>query len=327
MRRREFITIISSIAAWPLPARAQQLGMPVIGFLSGASAAVNNDVLRAFREGLSRTGYAEGRNVAIEYRWADGQNDRLPALAADLVLRRVNVIVAGASTPAALAAQAATPTIPIVFQVGSDPIAAGLVASLARPGGNTTGVTNLNTELGRKRLELLRELLPTAHVIALLVNPTSPLITEIVSRDLQPIAHMLGLQLPIVHASSERDLEAAFATLVELRPGALLISPDAFFIARSERLAALSVGHGIPAIAQFREFAVAGGLMSYGGSFAEAASQLGIYAGRDLKGEKPADLPVQQLTKVELTINLKTAKALGLAVPEPLLARADEVIE
>ena len=326
MRRRAFVTLLGVAAAWPLIATAQQT-MPVIGFLGSSSADLYAGPLRSFRQGLSDTGFVEGRNVTIDFRWAEGQNDRLPVLAADLVRRRVNVIVAPGSTPAALAAKAATATIPIVFQVGIDPVAAGLVTSLARPGGNVTGITNINTELVSKRLELLRELVPKATVVALLVNPTSPEIAESVSKDLQRTAGNLGLQLHILQATSERDFDSVFATLAQLQVGALVIAPDAFFISRSEQLGALTARHAIPAITQFREFAAAGGLMSYGGSFSEPVRQVGIYAGRILKGEKPDNLPVQQPMKVELVINLKTAKALGITVPQSVQNRADEVIE
>ena len=328
MRRRDFIALGGSFAAaWPIAARAQQPAMPVIGFLGTASPDLYAKALSAFRQGLSETGYVEGRNVTIEFRWADSQNDRLPALAADLVRRQVKVIAAPGSTPAALAAKAATATIPVVFQVGTDPVAAGLVASLARPGGNVTGVTTLNTELGPKRLQLLRELIPTAKIIALLVNPTSPFITENISKDLELAARTLGLQLHILNASTERDFDTVFATFAQLRADALVIAPDAMFISRSEQLGALTLQHAVPAITQFREFAAAGGLMTYGGSFTELARQVGVYTGRILKGEKPADLPVQQSAKAELIINVKSAKALGLAVPRELLARADELIE
>ena len=329
MKRREFIALVGGAAAvaWPFAARAQQPAMPVIGFLSSASPKQHEHVVRAFRQGLSETGYVEGRNVRIEFRWADDKNDRLSELAADLVRHKVNVIAAPGSTPGALAAKAATAAIPIVFSVWIDPVASGLVASLARPGGNITGVTNLNTELGPKRLELLRELMPTANVIALLVNPTSPLIAETVSHELQSTARTLGLQLLILNASNERDFDTIFSTLVQQRASALVIAPDALFISRSEQLAALTVRHAVPAITQFREFAAAGGLMTYGGSFTESVQQVGVYTGRILKGEKPADLPVQQLTKAELIINLRTAKAIGLTVPPTLLRRADEVIE
>lgn len=327
MRRREFIGLIGGLAVIPLAARAQQGAMPVVGFLGTSSPELFAQPLRAFREGLRETGYIEGRNVAIEFRWANGQNDRLPELAADLVRRQVSVIAAPGSTPAALAAKAATTTIPVVFQVGVDPVVAGLVTSLARPDGNVTGVTNINTELVSKRLELLREVVPKATVIALLVNPTSREITESVSKDLQLTVWALGLQLHILEASTDRDFDTVFATLARLRAGALVIAPDTFFISRNEQLGALTARHGVPAITQFREFAVAGGLMSYGGSFTEPTRQVGIYTGRILKGEKPQNLPVQQTTKVELVINLRTAKALGVTVPQSVQNRADEVIE
>jgi putative tryptophan/tyrosine transport system substrate-binding protein len=327
MRRRDFMSLLGgAAAAWPLMARAQQ-SMPVIGFLGISSPDLYAAPLRAFRQGLGETGYVEGRNVAIEFRWADGHNDRLPALAADLVRRRVNVIAAPGSTPAALAAKAATATIPIVFQVGIDPVEAGLVTSLARPNGNVTGITNINTELVSKRLELLRELVPKATSVALLVNPTSPEIANSVSKELQSTARTLGLELHVLQASNDGDFDAVFATLAQLRVGALVIAPDAFFISRNEQLGALTARHAIPAVTQFREFALAGGLMSYGGSFSEPSRQVGIYTGRILKGEKPENLPVQQAVKIELVINLKTAKALGINVPQSVQNRADEVIE
>jgi putative ABC transport system substrate-binding protein len=282
MRRREFIALAGS-AALPLAARAQPL-QPTIGVLGSTSSQVQANFLRAFRQGLGETGYVEGRDAAVEYRWADDQNEKLPALAADLVRRQVNVIVAAASTPAAIAAKAATATIPIVFLVGSDPVGAGLANNLARPGGNVTGVTSMNMELGSKRLEIVRELLPAAKVIALLVNPTNPGITQPMSKDLQSASHALGLKLHILNATIEADFDSVFANMSKLRAGALIIAPDALFISRSEQLAALTVRHAIPAIAQFRAFAAAGGLMSYGGSFTEGARQVGIYTGRILKG-------------------------------------------
>jgi putative ABC transport system substrate-binding protein len=327
VRRREFITLLGSAAAWPLGARAQQqAAMPVIGFLGSASAGPYARMTAAFRQGLNETGYVESRNVAIEYRWAEGQNDRLPALAADLVRRQVTVI-ATTGTPETLAAKAATATIPIVFEVGIEPVQVGLVASLSRPSGNLTGVTNLNVEVGPKRLELLREVVPTATLMALLVNPTNPNNTESTTKDALAAARTLGVQLHVLHASTERDIDDAFAALVQLRAGALVIGSDVFFNSRREQLAALALRHAVPAIFQFREFAVAGGLMSYGANFTDSYRQVGVYTGRVLKGEKPADLPVHQSTKVELIINLKTAKALGITFPLTVLGRADEVVE
>jgi putative ABC transport system substrate-binding protein len=279
-----------------------------------------------FRQGLSETGYAEGRNVAIEFRWAEGQHDELSALAAELVGRRVAVMVAPGGPPAALAAKSATTTIPIVFEMGADPIAMGLVSSLNRPGGDLTGVTSLNVEVGPKRLEILHELVPTAAVVAVLVNPTSPT-ADSQLRNLQAAARALGLQLHVLHASTERDLDTVFETLLRLRAGGLVIASDTFFATRSEQLAALTVRHAVPAIHQSRDFTTAGGLMSYGGSFAESHRQAGVYTGRIIKGDKPADLPVQQVTKVELFINLKAAKTLGVSFPLTLLGRADQVIE
>jgi putative ABC transport system substrate-binding protein len=327
MKRREFISLLGGAAAWPLAARAQQGAMPVIGFLGGASPDRWVGRLRAFHQGLSETGYVVGRNLAIEYRWAEGQNDRVPSLAAELVGRQVSVIAAPGSVPAALAAKAATTTIPIVFEIASDPVELGLVASLAQPGGNITGVTSLNAQVGPKRLELLHELVPTATVVGLLVNPTNPNEAEPTTKNLQAAARSLGLEMHVLHASAEGDFDAAFATLIQLRAGALAIGTDPLFTSRLEQLAALTVRHAVPSVYQFREFTAAGGLMSYGGSLTDTFRAVGVYTGRILKGDKPADLPVQQATRVELFLNLKTAKALGLTVPIPLLGRADEVIE
>jgi putative ABC transport system substrate-binding protein len=298
----------------------------VVGLLSSASPNLSDDRWRAFRQGLSEAGLAEGRNVAIEYRWAEGQNDRLPAMAADLVRRQVSAIAAF-GLPGAMAARSATTTIPVVFQGGFDPVTVGVVASLNRPGGNVTGVSTLGVELGPKRLELLHELVPTATNIALLANPTNPVVAETQSRNLQAATRTLGLEFHVLHASNERDFEAVFASLVRLRGSALLISNDGLFIGRVGQLGALALRHAVPAVFQFREFATAGGLMSYGTNVADSYRLAGIYTARILKGEKPADLPVQQATKVELILNLKTAKALGLTIPLSLLGRADEVIE
>ena len=328
IRRREFIAGLGSAAAMPLAARAQQAPLPVIGFLSAQSADDEYKIrVVPFLQGLKEAGYVVGQNVAVEYRWAENQYDRLPALAADLVRGRVSVIIVSGDL-AVLAARAATTTIPIVFNVGSNPVEAGHVASLARPGANLTGVTTLNLELGPKRLELLHELVPTATDIGLLVNPTNRVDAEPQSRGAQAAARTLGLRLHILHASTEHDFDTIFASLVQLRAGGLVISGDAFFTSRYEQLAALAIRHVMPTIgAQYREFAAAGGLMSYGAIVTDAGRLAGTYAGRILKGEKPSDLPVQQSTKIEMVLNLKTAKALGLTVPQSILLSADEVIE
>jgi putative tryptophan/tyrosine transport system substrate-binding protein len=326
MRRREFITLFGvTAAAWPLRARAQQQP-PVVGFLSSETPSGYAPFVAAFRQGLSETGFVEGRNVAIEYRWAQGHNDRLPALAADLVRRQVAVIAA-AGTPSSLAAKAATATIPIVFSTAADPVVEGLVANLARPGGNATGVTNLGTELVQKQIEKLHEMVPKANVIAALVNPTDPALGEPSTKAAQAAARALGLQMHIVQASTEHDIEAAFASLARLGVGALVILPNAFFVSRREQIATLAIRHVVPTVYYQREFAAAGGLMGYGPSVADGYRQAGIYAARILKGERPGDLPVQQSTKFELIINLNTARVLGLDVPLHLQQLADEVIE
>jgi putative ABC transport system substrate-binding protein len=327
MRRRDFITLAGgAAAAWPLAARAQQASMPVVGLLGATTRHGYAAQLEAFRQGLSEAGFVEGRNVAIEYRWADDQYDRLPALAADLVRRQVAVIATLGGNTASVAAKAATTTIPVVFHGSVDPVQAGLVTSLNRPGGNVTGVVTLNMDTGQKRLELMHELLPAAATIGLLLNPANA-VAEHQSKDLRAAARTLGLQLRIANASSEHDFDAAFATLSQERVGGLVIGTDGFLVSQSERLAALAVRYALPTIFQYRAFATAGGLMSYGGSVTDSYRLSGIYTGRILKGEKPADLPVQQATKVELIINLKTAKTLGITFPITLLGRADEVIE
>jgi putative ABC transport system substrate-binding protein len=326
IERRKFLaTLGGAAAAWPLAARAQQ-AVPVVGVLSAEWPNLFSDRLRAFHDGLRETGYVEGRNLAIEYRWAEGRNDRLPALATELVRRQVTVLVA-TSTPSVLAARIATTTIPIVFFVAADPVQLGLVTSLSRPEGNLTGVVTLNVEVAAKRLQLLHELVPTATIVALLVNPSNTALAETITKELEAAARTLGVQLHVLHASSERELDTAFATLVQLRAGALVIGADALFNSRSEQLAELTIRHRVPAIYQFREFVSTGGLMAYGSTVLDTYRPLGVYTGRILKGEKPAELPVQQATKVELVINMKTAKALGLTVPLPLIGRVDEVIE
>jgi putative ABC transport system substrate-binding protein len=331
MRRREFIALlggaaVTSSSLWPIAARAQQPAMPVIGYLSAGSPDGFAERLAAFRQGLGETGYVQGRNLAIEFGWAGDRLDRLPALAADLVRKQVRVIAAFGGIEGNLAAKAATTTIPIVFATGDDPIATGLVSTLNRPGGNLTGVTTLGVEVAPKRLELMHEIVPAASAIAVLINPDRPTAAAI-TRDLEQAARTLGRQIHILHASNEREIDAAFATVVQLRAGALVIGNDAYYNSRTEQFAALTIRHALPTVYQNREFVAAGGLMSYGGSITEAYRISGTYVGRILKGEKPADLPVQQATKIELIINMKTAKALGLAFPTAILVRADEVIE
>jgi len=327
MQRRKFLTLLGgAAAAWPLSAHAQQPGMPVIGFLGVSSHGSTHNLLAAFYRGLKRAGYVEGQNVLIEYRWAEGQYDRLPILAAELVQQQVTVIVATGGSLPALAAKAATTAIPIVFSSGNDPIEAGLVANLNRPGGNVTGASFFTTVLEAKRLELLHNVVPNVGVIALLVNPNNGN-ADVQVRDAQGASSRLGIQPIVLSASNESEIDTAFATLVRERARGLLVASDAFFFSRRDQLVALAARHAVPAIYQLREFAAAGGLMRYGTSVVEAYHEAGVYTGRILNGEKPADLPVIQSTKFELVINLKTAKALGVTVPPSLLAIADEVIE
>ena len=326
MDRRTFIGRVGGgILAAPLAARAQQPAIPVIGFLNSRAAGDDPHLLAAFRQGLKEAGYLEGQNVAIEYRFAEGHDNRLPALAADLVRRQVAVIAANGL--AAQTAKTATATIPIVFTAGFDPVAVGLVASMSRPGGNITGVCVLDVELGPKRLELLHALVPAATIIAVLVNPSDPARAEITAKNMQAAARDLRLQLHVLHASADRDFDTVFASLIQLRAGGLVIGGDPFFNSRSEQLGTLALRHAVPTIYQFRAFAAAGGLASYGANLTDSYRLTGVYTGRILHGEKPGDLPIQQPTKVELVINLKTAKALGLTIPPSLLARADEVIQ
>jgi putative tryptophan/tyrosine transport system substrate-binding protein len=325
-RRKFLATLGGAAAAWPLAARAQQPAMRVVGWLNASTPDGYRPMVTAFRQGLQESGYVEGQNVAIEYRWAEGRIDRLPAMAAELVQRQVTVIAA-TTAPAALAAKAATTTIPIVFETAYDPIRLGLVASLNRPGGNITGVTNLSMEVWPKRLELLHELIPTASVVAVLLNPVNPVAAELALRSSQAVARTLGLDLHVLNASTESDFDGVFANLIQLRAGGLVIAPDPFFTSRQEQLAALALRHAVPAVYQTREFAVAGGLASYGSTVPDAYRLAGVYVARVLKGEKTSELPVQQATKVELFLNLKTANALRIKVPLPLSGRADEVIE
>jgi ABC-type uncharacterized transport system substrate-binding protein len=325
-RRKFLATLGGAAAAWPLAARAQQPSMPVVGFVGSDSPDRWATNVRAFQQGLREVGYVEGGNVAIEYRWAEGQNERLSGLVTDLLRRPVSVL-AVPGTPAALAAKAASTTVPIVFAIGADPVQIGLVASLNQPGGNVTGVVTLNVEIAPKRLELLHELFPTATNFALLVNPTNPAVAERVSKDVQAAARTLGIKLHVLRASSESELDAVLATAARLPAVGLVVCPDPFFSSRIEKLAALTIRHALPAVYEWREFTAAGGLLSYGNSRTDIFRQAGIYTGRILKGQKPADMPVEQTTKVELFINLKTAKALGIPVPTALLVRANEMIE
>jgi len=326
VRRRAFVTLLGGAAVWPLAAQAQQRGLPVIGFLGAPSAAPYARYVAAVHQGLKEVGYVEHQNVAMEYRWADSQYDRLPALAADLVSRRVAVIVPIGGSPAVLAAKAATSTIPIVFNLGADPIELGLVTNLSRPGGNITGIAMMALEIETKQLQLLHELAPTSTSIAILLNPSSGQ-AQPQEREAQEAARVLGLQVLVLKASTEREIEQAFAALVRERAGALLVGADTFFVSQATLFVVLTARHSIPTIYPFRPYVDAGGLMSYGASLLDSYRQTGVYAGRVLKGEKPADLPIVQPTNFELVINLKTARAVGIAIPPTLLARADEVIE
>ena len=328
MKRREFLTLLGgAAAAWPLAARAQQPTVPVIGILQAGAAETNPNTAAAFRKGLSETGYIDGQTVAIEYYWAEGQYDQLPKLAAELVRRRTAVIITPLSTAATLAAKAATTTIPVVFSIGSDPVEIGLVASLNRPGGNVTGVVTMNSELGAKRLGLLQELLPTATRFAVLINPKPRRLAEAIIADVQAAASAIGRQVEVLATSTSREIDTAFATLVQKRIDALLVSPDLFLDTRRAQILVLAARHALPVIYPHREEAIAGGLMSYGSSIADVSHQLGIYTGRILKGEKPADLPVARASKFEFVINLQTARTLGIEIPATLLSQANEVIE